>query len=341
MTFFNDIKWDLDDITITPSIWTTIESRSECNILTDDYSTLPLMAAPMDTVLDENNYKEFVKNKIVPCLPRGKYPFVEDINFPIFYSYGLKEFEILLNIDSFYHNYILVDIANGHMRKLHNLIKQFKTKYPDKILMVGNIANPYTYKLLAELNVDFVRVGIGTGNACTTSANTGVNYPLGSLISECKKIKNEYGFKTKIVADGGMKNYSDIMKSLSLGCDYVMVGSIFNKSLESSGFNYWKGIKISNNVAKFLWKKGFNVKKKYRGMSTKSVQKNWGKSHTRTAEGITKYQNIEYTLSGWIENFKDYLTSVMSYCDTTNLSEFIGNGNIIHITNTALHRYKK
>ncbi|MES2212397.1 MAG: hypothetical protein V4490_04585 [Pseudomonadota bacterium] len=44
-------------------------------------------------------------------------------------------------------------------------------------------------------------------------------------------------------------------------------------------------------------------------MSTKAVQKSWGKTGTalRTSEGITKYNKIEYTMNGWIENFSDYL----------------------------------
>ena len=44
-------------------------------------------------------------------------------------------------------------------------------------------------------------------------------------------------------------------------------------------------------------------------MSTKAVQRSWGKSELITAEGITKYQKVEYTLEQWAENFKDYLKS--------------------------------
>src|ERR1035437_5745643 len=134
---------------------------------------------------------------------------------------------------------------------------------------------------------------------CTTAANVAINYPLGSLISECYELKKQYNLKTKIVADGGMKNYSDIIKSLALGADYVMIGSIFNKSIESAGFNYLYGIKIKYKLAKILWKYNFPIKKKYRGMSTKAVQRSWGKTKLVTAEGITKYQKVEYTLGQW------------------------------------------
>lgn len=123
--------------------------------------------------------------------------------------------------------------------------------------------------------------------------------------------------------------------------DYVMLGSIFNKSIESAGFNYLWKIKINNKMAETLWRWGFPIKKKYRGMSTKAVQRSWGKTNLVTAEGITKYQRVEYTLGQWTENFKDYLRSAMSYCNAKNLNDFIGKAQYVHITEQARQRFDK
>jgi len=123
--------------------------------------------------------------------------------------------------------------------------------------------------------------------------------------------------------------------------DYVMCGSIFNKSIESAGFNYLWKIRINNKIAELLWRYDFPVKKKYRGMSTKAVQRSWGKTNLVTAEGITKYQKVEYTLGQWIENFKDYLRSAMSYCNAKNLNAFIGKAQYIFITSEAKRRFEK
>ena len=208
--------------------------------------------------------------------------------------------------------------------------------------MVGNVAHPETFANLAMAGADYVRCSIGTGAGCTTAANVSINYPIGSLISECYKQKRQLGlYNTMIVADGGMRNYSDIIKALALGADYVMVGSIFNKSIDSSGFNYLYGIKIKYRLAKKLWLWGFPVKKKYRGMSTKAVQRSWGKSKLVTAEGITKYQKVEYSLEQWTENFKDYLKSAMSYCGAKKLADFIGRANYVFITENAKKRFDK
>jgi IMP dehydrogenase/GMP reductase len=359
-------KFDLRDIAIIPTIQSDISSRKECSITYKEWEShnkemLPLMASPMDTVVCEKNYSTFIDHGIIPCLPRG---FAKDhlINTPFYFqAFGLCEIERALEYyknnlqygdlieklddtkDEFYHfPNVLIDIANGHMAKLIPLIQDIKKIWPDKKLMVGNIANPYTYKNLAMAGADYVRVSIGSGAGCTTAANVAINYPLGSLISECHKLKRESELEAKIVADGGMQGYDDIIKALALGADYVMVGSLFNKAMQSAGFNYLWGIKIkSYSIAKKLWKWGFPIKKKYRGMSTKAVQRSWGRTKLVTAEGITKYQKVEYNLSQWVENFQDYLRSNMSYCGARNLGEFVGETEYVFITELARKRFEK
>jgi len=218
-----------------------------------------------------------------------------------------------------------------------NTFKLVKINAIKKSLYEGKI-----YDLEVEDNHSYNINGVIVHNSgCTTAANVAINYPLGSLISECYELRKQYGLTTKIVADGGMRNYSDIIKSLALGADYVMIGSIFNKSIESAGFNYLWGIRINNKIAETLWRYGFPVKKKYRGMSTKAVQRSWGKTKLVTAEGITKYQKVEYTLQQWTEDFTDYFKSAMSYCNAKTLDEFIGKAHYIHITDAARQRFEK
>ena len=137
------------------------------------------------------------------------------------------------------------------------------------------------------------------------------------------------------------KNFSDVIKALALGADYVMMGSTFNKTIESAGYNYLWGIKLHNTTSELLWRWGLPIKKKYRGMSTKAVQRSWGKSQLVTAEGITKYQKVEYALGQWTENFKDYLRSAMSYSNAKKLDDFIGVAQYVFITDAARRRFDK
>ena len=349
----DEIKFDLDDVVLVPGT-SDINSRSECNPkrqfswhFDGQLETLPLMAAPMDTVVCKDNFEKYIVQGIIPCIPRGVE--VSMVHPKLYFkSFGLSEVEDdLYRWESggdklkHYPN-VLIDMANGHMTKLVKIVKDLKKKYPEMVLMVGNVGNPETFKNLATAGADYVRCSIGTGAGCTTAANVSINYPMGSLITECREMKIRLGLHdTEIVADGGMRNYSDVIKALALGADYVMIGSIFNKAIESSGFNYVFGIKIKYKLAKKLWLWGFPVKKKYRGMSTKAVQRSWGKSKLVTAEGITKYQRIEYTLGQWTENFKDYLKSAMSYCNAKKLDDFVGYAQYVFITGSARRRFDK
>ena len=75
-------------------------------------------------------------------------------------------------------------------------------------------------------------------------------------------------------------------------------------------------------------------------MSTKEVQKSWGKTYLKTSEGIVKTNKINYSLSQWTENFESYLKSAMSYTDSMTLEEF-KKSDYIFITQNALNRFNK
>jgi len=92
--------------------------------------------------------------------------------------------------------------------------------------------------------------------------------------------------------------------------------------MQSAGYNYLWGVRIPYWIAKTLWKWGLPIKKKYRGMSTKSVQRSWGRTKLVTTEGITKFQKVEY-------------------CGAKTLSEFVGEADWEYITNNAFKRFHK
>lgn len=328
-------KFDFNDVLIKPAITSNINSRQEVNPFQNGF--LPLITAPMDTVINNDNRALYDYLKIRTCLPRG------EKNTNGFKSYSLQEIEEAyktrrLSIKGIY----LIDIANGHMGKLVTTIKKIKKTLPKITLMVGNVASPETYVELSNAGADYVRIGIGNGGGCSTTVHTGVGYPMGSLVSECYVASCTLDNPAKIVADGGMQNYSDIIKALALGADYVMVGSLFNKAIDSCGDNYlWKYIKVSQNVAEQAYKLKIPVYKKFRGMSTKEVQKKWGKTVLTTSEGVIRYRKVEYSLEQWVNNFEDYLRSAMSYSNAKKLSEFIGQAQIIKITDNAYNRFKK
>lgn len=334
-------KFDFNDILIKPAKVSNIESRKDINPFYKGF--LPLITAPMDTVINQNNIKLFEGLKVMPCMPRGE----AWVGGNCFSSYSLSEIDDILKVPgrleySKKSGYFLIDVANGHMEKMVTSIKAFKKLFPKSKLMVGNVANPETYVTLSKAGADYIRIGIGNGGGCSTTVHTGIGYPMGSLVSECYFESCKLDNPAKIVADGGMQNYSDVIKALALGADYVMLGSLFNKAIESSGDNYlWKYIKVSQPMAELAYKYKIPVYKKFRGMSTKEVQKKWGKEHLTTSEGVVRYRRVEYSLAKWLENFEAYLRSAMSYTNSNNLSEFIGIVETIKISDNSYNRFKK
>lgn len=345
--------FDFDDLLIEAAHISDITSRKDVN---PKYSNgfLPLMTAPMDTVIGIENWNTFKKYGVFPVLPRNiEKEFLKEVYYSHnnFFSYGLDNFtDIFINntieVSENLKLYALIDVANGHMKSLYNLAKQAKEKYGDKmVLMVGNVANPKTFFEYCDIGVDYIRIGIGNGNGCLTTVQTGVGYPMASLIEECYDVKKYMDFPyVKIVADGGFKKYSDVIKGLALGADYIMLGSIFNKALESSGETTDEKGKIIDQFsedARKMFEVDVDLYKNFRGMSTKEVQMEWGKISLNTSEGVSRINKVEYTLDGWINNFESYLRSAMSYTGKKEITDFIGNVKLNFITENSFKRFDK
>lgn len=237
------------DLQIVPETLSNIRHRSECNPY-DEKGNLPIFTAPMDSVADDKNYHVFEQNGIIPIIHRNVSleKRLELTKQGKWCAYRLSEVEKYFNdIDSeLYKSDVkelkcLIDIANGHMLYMYELalsIKNVAKKANVKLeTMAGNIANPRTYELCCNAEIDYVRCSIGTGSLCLTSSNTACGgYPNATLIDEIvQNVKPECSFKTKIIADGGIRNYSDAIVALALGADYVMIGGLFSKFIESCG----------------------------------------------------------------------------------------------------------
>jgi IMP dehydrogenase/GMP reductase len=340
----NEPKFDFDDILLEAAGTSFPGSRSEISLTYKGELGLPLFTAPMDTVVNNENAKFFRGAGIKVVFPRteiGKIDFSKSNALKDFVSYGIEDFERIYIRDRFLEaKYVLIDIANGHMKRLLDSVEESKKIHGrDLVLMVGNVANPLTYERLSKAGADLIRTGIGNGGACTTTVHTGVGYPMASLIAECYEKSGNHNNPAKIVADGGFKSYSDIIKALALGADYVMLGSIFNKAMESAGetFSEEEGV-VDQYKVRFERDKYW---KRFRGMSTKDAQLAMGKEILKTSEGIHKTQKVEYTLNGWVENFRSYLSSTMSYTGKSSLEDFVGNVDYNLITQNAFRRFDK
>ena len=80
--------FDFNDLLIVPAAASQITSRKDINPYHDGF--LPLMTAPMDTVVSKDNFGVFINNKIRVCFPRGEK--VGNWN-PLFTSMSLEVFK--------------------------------------------------------------------------------------------------------------------------------------------------------------------------------------------------------------------------------------------------------
>ena len=383
------IKLGYNDIMITPTVLSDIKSRSECNPFSNGENELPIFTAPMDTVVGEENLKLFKTNGITPIIPRtfDLQTRIDFLNQDEWVSFSLKEFSDIFLSEDFEVSQpvkVLVDIANGHMKSLYEATKAAKEKFGDNIIiMTGNIANPKTYTEIVnmEAGISYIRVGIGSGKGCLSTSNTGVGVGMATLIEEVYEEKMKLlkdgvcNCKLpKIIADGGIRNYSDVIKAIALGADYAMVGSLFAQTIESAALKVTDEAKKNKTTEDFVdlsiftnirkdennvWygdycdeyielkgdeigSKKKNIKigrllSKFYGMASKDGQIALNGEKTKTSEGKTVYLPVLYTIEGWVENFKDYFKSAMSYTGKVSYFDFKGNVEL----NVASDAYQK
>lgn len=318
----------------------------------------------MSSVVCQDNFHLFEEQGINAIMPRNVDIKVrlDYINKGYWSALSLSEFNDFINNKATLNRtaHIVIDVANGNMSSIFELSKTAKEKFgkDNIILMSGNIANPQTYLEYCKAGIDYVRCSIGSGCGCITSTQTAIHYGIASLLNEVYKLKEwvdgEIGFfsefkcLTKIVADGGIRGYADVIKALALGADYVMVGSVFSQLIESSAKTYYtnplnekeiKTIDVFNPNCVCREQDGIyslttpedkeedfklipQLYKVFYGMASKRGQEDLFGSKKGTVEGITKTLPATTNLDKWVGNMDAYLKSAMSYCNIKNIKDF-------------------
>jgi len=298
MRIVEDVKLDYKDVLITPKR-SALASRSEVKLERKfrfrngcEWSGVPIIAANMDGVGTFEMAEELNKHKCLVAITKhySEPDLINHFSLKLhssIYSLGisesdLKKFDEVINSIAFTsHMKVCIDVANGYTQAFVDFIKQFRDKYPNVILMAGNVVTPEMTEELILSGVDIVKVGIGPGSVCTTRKKTGIGYPQLSAVIECADAA--HGLRGHIIADGGCTVPGDVVKAFAAGADFVMLGGMLAGHKEGGaspfGDNQFYGMSSdtamdlhNGGVANYRASEGKTVEIPYRGEVARTLQ---------------------------------------------------------------------
>jgi GMP reductase len=280
---------------------------------------LPVMAANMSVTGTPNMGKALTNHRAITCLHKfHKTQSVFNLSY-IWQSTGMTDSDTLLSyLQSDYWQKekiqpnLCVDVANGYTDKFCDAVKKYRERFPESIIMAGNVATSEMVMQLILAGADIVKIGIGPGKACQTRMVAGVGIPQLSAIIECED--TAHGLKSGdkrnglVCADGGIATPGDICKAFGAGADFVMLGSMLAGTDECDG----------------EWEGSFENKKlKYYGMASYEAQNNhYGKSaEYRATEGKILYAPYKGPVSTIIKEVVGGVRSCCAYTGASSLKD--------------------
>ena len=330
--------YELKDITLLPSVKNNGHLTGEIySVIDKDDNTesYPIFTAPMEAIVGKETVKSYIDHGIRPILP-----LTEPINLRlewcqwIFCAFSLSEvkqhFLIQDKRSSRTQFHVCIDAGNGHDIEMLDICKKIKQLYSNQVLVMGgNIGVPEAYVEYCKAGFDYIRVGLNSGSLINRH-KYGFHYPMASLLMGIKNIKTSTAVGlpklTKIIADGGIEQPSDIMKAIALGADYVMIGREFARVLEAQGVVY-KKTKVNGkasmeevNPDTLIGMSGFNarnncLRRQYFGNTCEETRakragfqsvEDWKKTRpsVRVIDSSWEWIDIDCNLAEWTTDFQ-------------------------------------
>jgi IMP dehydrogenase len=283
-------------------------------------------------VVDDNNqliglitYKDITKAKDRPNSCKDKFGRLRVAAAVGVSSDTLERIEALVRADV---DAVVVDSAHGHSRNIIETVRQAKTHFPGIDIIAGNIATAEAAKMLAELGVDGVKVGIGPGSICTTRIIAGVGVPQLSAIYNVAQALEGSGIP--VIGDGGLRYSGDIVKALAAGADTVMAGSLF------AGVDESPGDAIIYNGRKYKSYRGMgSIEAMQKGSKDRYFQDMEDDINKLVPEGIEARVPFKGNLTEVVYQLLGGLRSGMGYCGAQNIAQ-LHDAKFVRITNSGM-----
>lgn len=117
-------------------------------------------------------------------------------------------------------DFLMIDVAHGDSLPALLITEKYARQIP---IISGNIVTVAAAKRYLDVGAAGLRVGIGTGSACTTRTVAGVGV---NQLEALMNIRHEFP-NALILSCGGIRNSGDIVKALAAGANAVIIGGLF------------------------------------------------------------------------------------------------------------------
>jgi IMP dehydrogenase/GMP reductase len=324
-----------DDVAMVP-VFNNVESRTDPDVstkLTSGVSMyIPIVASNMDSVIGPDLAKVLVDAGSVPIFHRfttfeNKVTWIND--FPsAFISCGIRAGDVV-ELDKLLEETelrgVCFDIAHGHDSRLLETIDKLKNKYTELEVIAGNVCTADAYRDLVNAGATAIKVGIGPGAACTTRKVTGFGVPQFTAIQDIAAVKKK--LLVPIIADGGIRGSSDIVKALAAGADSVMIGKLFALTDESAAPKRWTPPTNVSYGPPIL-------AAKYRGQASADFQEDYfGATKDGTVpEGEAFWASVSGPAIDTIQRLLAGLRSGMTYGGARSIGELQRKAEFIQVT---------
>ncbi len=346
MRIESDIKLGFQDVMIRPKR-STLKSRSQVNLVREftflnskiTWTGIPIIAANMDTVGTFKMARALSQKQLFTAI--HKHYILADWN--LFLASAQKGIENYIAISTGtsaddskklaaifeqhpYLKFICIDVANGYSEHFVNFVKRTRLRYPNKVIIAGNVVTGEMVEELLLAGADIIKVGIGPGSVCTTRVKTGVGYPQLSAIIECADAA--HGLGGQIISDGGCAVPGDIAKAFGAGADFVMLGGMLAGHDESGGEA------IEHNGLPF---------RKFYGMSSVTAMDKYagGVAEYRASEGKTVEVPYRGAVNNTLQDILGGLRSACTYVGAPRLKELTKRTTFIRVAEQENRVYTK
>lgn len=291
-----------DDVSLVPQFSET--ERGDIDISSELFGMMmkvPIISSPMDTITGIAMMKAMRKSYALGIYHRSEVS-IQMFEGALRYggvavspSMGLDFIEKLLPPPSPWNVAPLFcfDVAHGHTKRNLNFAHELVKMGADVIS--GNIVTEEAAEAYLKIGVKALRVGIGSGSACTTRVVTGVGVP---QLTAIQNIWDAVGNDAIIISDGGHRTTGDIVKALAFGADFVMLGGMLAGTDEAEGGTHFRG--MASEGALSQRKSEFFV------------------------EGVSKEVALKGSVVKLLENIKQAIETACYYLGATNLKELKG-----------------